>query len=82
MFGTAKDSSNVLLLKGIINSRDNKIYLSVNGVEKEVIGYVTPTYISLNTQQYTNSSYLTVYVKDKSSLLTDRLYFTIKNGVE
>ncbi len=80
LIGDDKDNANSMYLSGKFIFETNKYYVSINSVNYKVYNNLT-AFIVLNDIQKTllnNANYATLYLKDKQSLLTQKLYFKMK----
>lgn len=74
--GTAKDSSNVLIVEAVFNTIGTITYLEYSGISNEVKNYAAGFQIKISKAAYASFSASTLFVETSNGQMTSRLYYT------
>lgn len=75
LFGTAQNIGDILSLQPVFIQNTGDYYLELNGTYYPVNGYNANIKVKLSPQQFTDFNYITLFIVDNNSLLSNKLYF-------
>jgi len=76
LFGSVKDSSDVLNQEAYPGLNQNAYYLNYNGIVKPLLANIETSYIyPFTMSQWKKIQYITVYITDLTGLSSQRIYF-------